>query len=289
MRILGTGLTGLIGSRVIELLSSLYEFQNVSRSTGVDITKFEDVTKAIHESDAAYIIHLAAYTDVKKAELEKDLQEKSEAWMVNVVGTENIAKACRENGKKLIYISTDLVFDGENIPTGGYTEEDVPHPLNWYSQTKYQGEKRVQAFAKDWIILRVAYPYRAKFSKIDFVRLFLQKLQNNEELTVLSDRIITPTFIDDIAYAIDAVMQKDVSGIYHAVGSESISIYDCAKKIAEIFNLNEKLIHTITREEFLVGRPPEPFNSSLNNDKIKTLGVTMHTFAEGLREIQKQL
>lgn len=289
MTIIGTGLTGLIGSRIVELLKGTYSFQNISRATGVDITNFQQVHTALASSDANIVIHLAADTDVKKAEKEKELGEKGNAWQVNVLGAENIAKACKETGKKLLYFSTDMVFDGEQVLEGGYTEKDTPHPLSWYAKTKYEGELRVQQYAKEWTILRVAYPYRAHFSKLDFVRLFIQKLQNNEELTVLSDRIITPTFIDDIAHAVDVVIRQNTSGIYHVVGSEALSIFSCAQKIAEIFVCNVSLIHPTTRAEFLVGRPPEPCNSALNNGKITRLGVSMHTFEEGLKEIKRQL
>ena len=289
MIILGTGLTGLIGSRVVELLSPAYTFQNLSRSTGIDITNPRQVHDAIASSSADVIVHFAGYTDVKKAELEKDLGEKSDAWKINVIGTENIIKSAKATGKKLVYISTDMVFDGKHVGENGYTEEDAPHPLSWYAKTKYEGELRVQAYKEASIILRVAYPYRAQFPKLDFVRLFIQKLQNKEQLAALSDRIITPTFIDDIAMATRAVIEKSVFGIYHVAGSNALSIYYCAQEIAEVFNFDSSLIHATTRATFLINKPPEPFNSALNNGKIKSLGVEMHTFREGLEEIKKHL
>lgn len=289
MKILATGLTGLIGSRVNELLLPTYTFENVSRSTGVDITQAEQVRTAIISSDAQVVLHLAAYTNVKEAESQIELGEKSDAWQINVKGTENVAKACEESGKKLIYLSTDLVFDGEHTPQGGYTEEDKENPLNWYAKTKFEGELRVRSLQSPWVVLRPAYPYRAKYEKNDFVRLFMQKLQNNEPLTVLTDRIITPTFIDDLALAIDMVIQKQATGIYHTVGSTALSIYDASLEIADFFGFDQNLISSTTRAAFLVGRPPEPFNSSLNNARIKNLGVQMRTFSQGLQAIKQQL
>jgi dTDP-4-dehydrorhamnose reductase len=145
MKILGTGLTGLVGSRVVELLSNKYEFENLSRSSGSDISNKEQVLGKIKSSDAQVILHLAAKTNVDECEKDKTLAQSGEAWRINVEGTKNIADACLQASKKLIYISTDFVFDGENPPPGGYSEEDIPNPVNWYARTKYEGEKIVQA------------------------------------------------------------------------------------------------------------------------------------------------
>lgn len=289
MKILGTGLTGLIGSRIVELLSPEYFFHNVSRSTGLDITDFESVKKEIQDSDQSVVLHFAAYTDVKKAELEKGMGEQSEAWRINVKGTENVVQACEASGKKLIYMSTDLIFNGENAPPAGYSEDDNANPLNWYARTKYEGELRVRAMKNPWIVMRPAYPYRANYEKNDFVRLFMQKLSNKEELTVITDRIITPTFIDNIALAMRKLIECNSTGIYHVVGSSKLSIYDAAIEIAKFFEYDKNLIHKTTRKEFLVGRPDEPFNSALSNAKIRELGVSMLTFLEGLSTIKEQL
>ncbi len=288
MRILGTGLTGLIGSRITELLSPNYSFESISRSTGVDITNSDQVKEAITNSDCDVVLHLAAFTNVKEAEFEKAQGEASESWKINVTGTENIVAACNDSGKKLIYASTDLVFDGENTPEGGYTEGDGENPLNWYAKTKYEGELRVRDAKSPWIVIRPAYPYRASFEKNDFVRLFIQKLENHEPLTLLDDRIVTPTFIDDLAHAVDILLLKESTGIYHTVGSTMLSIYHSAEVISDIFGLDKQLLSKTTRKEFLVDRPPEPFNSSLNNAKIRKLGAFMRTFAEGVQEVKSQ-
>lgn len=288
MKIFGTGLSGLLGSRIVELLGASHSFTDNSRSNGVDITNREQIEKAITDSDAEVVLHLAAYTNVKAAEQERDQGEMSESWKINVVGTENVVKACSSTGKKLVYISTDMVFDGEDTPEGGYQEDAKPNPLSWYAKTKYQGELRVEAGRSPFIIMRPAYPYRAHFEKNDFVRLFMQKLAQNEPLTVLTDRIITPVFIDDLALAFDALLKANATGIYHTVGSTALSIYDAALAIADCFGYDKNLISGTTRAEFLVGRPPEPFNSALNNGKIRQLGVRMKTFEEGLQELKKQ-
>lgn len=288
MKILTTGLNGLIGSRIAELLKDQYSFENVSRTTGVDITNLDQVQKAVSQSDAEIVLHLAAYTNVKEAETQKDLGEEGEAWRINVIGTHNVAKAAEAAQKKIIYFSSDMVFDGEHMPEGGYKETDTPNPLSWYAVTKFEGEKIIQSLQTPWVIFRPAYPYRASFEKPDFVRFFIDKLKEKASLNVLTDRIITPTFIDNLAPSLDTVIKKRLTGIYHTTGSESVSIYDAIQKIGTVFNLGTSTIGKTTRAEFLVGRPPEPENSSLNNTKISNEGIHFSTFEEGLQEIKKQ-
>ncbi len=289
MKIIGTGLNGLIGSKIVELLSDKFSFENISRSTGVDITNFESVNKSISSSDASIVIHLAAYTDVKLAEIERDLKEKSMAWIINVEGTKNVARACEENGKRLIHFSTDMVIGGDKMPEDGFDEDAEYNPLSWYAQTKCEAEKEIRKISTPWAIIRTAYPYRSAFEKLDFVRLFIDMMENKKSISALIDRIISPTFIDDIPKALDVLIKSESLGIYNVAGSQILSIYDCALIISKVFNLDPSLVRESTRDKFLVGRPPEPFSSALNNDKIKKLGVSMHTFEEGLSILKEQL
>lgn len=289
MKILGTGLNGLIGTRITELLKDKYEFENISRATGVDITNFESVLSKISSSSADIVLHLAAYTDVKKAESEKDLGVESQAWKINVLGTENVAKACSKTGKKLIHFSTDMVIGGDSMPDAGFGEDAEYNPLSFYAITKCEAEKIVRNLSTPWLITRTAYPFRASFEKPDFVRFFKDWLLSGKSISVLSDRIISPTFIDDLAISLDTLITKNGSGIYHTTGSQILSVYDAVILLAKAFNLDTSLVSQTTRKEFLVGRPPEPFYSALNNDKMRELGVTMHTFAEGLEIIKTQI
>ena len=281
-KILGTGLSGLVGSRIVELLSGKFEFEDISRKTGINITDSKAVFDKISASEASVVLHLAAYTDVKGAEKEKELKEESESWKINVIGTQNVAKACEKTGKKIIYISTDLVLGGDDMPEGGFTEDALPNPLSWYAVTKYEAEKVIEKTSSPWIITRTAYPFRASYEKSDFVRFFRDLLRDGKPIPVLTDRLISPTFIDDLAGAFEALIEKETMGIFHTAGSQIVSLYDAVIMIADNFNLDKSLVKKTTREEFLAGRPPEPFSSALSNAKIKQLGVNMHTFEEGL-------
>lgn len=286
MKILGTGLTGLVGSRVVELLKDSYEFENVSTSTGVDITNLSQVEHAISQSDAEWVIHFAAKTDVDGCENDKAQEEQGDAWKINVEGTRNVASAASKTGKKIIYISTEFIFDGKK---DFYTEEDTPNPVNWYATTKYEGEKIVQALSSPWIIARPAYPYRAEFEKKDFVRAIMGRLKNGDKIMGVTDHIFTPTFIDDIATALDTVIKQNASGIYNIVGSSSLTPYEASRKIAEEFGLDISLIEPTTRAEFFSGRAERPYSLRVKNDRITELGVQMKTFDQGLLELKSQM
>lgn len=281
-RVLITGGTGLIGTRVIELLSDTYEFVQISRSTGVDITQPETFSQ-IDIGDAAVLIHLAAKADVDVSEGEKDKGEESDCWRMNVIGTKNIATFCQQNNLKIFYISTDFVFDGEKREGEGYIEDDTPNPINFYGQSKYEGEKMVRNSGAPYIILRIAYPYRKEFEqKGDFVRSIIKLLQDGTKITAVMDQIICPTFIDDIAFALKLLIEKNERGIFHCVGQTPITPYDAIIKIAQLFNFNNDLITPVTREEFYAGKAKRPFNLYLKNDKIQRIGFTPMTFSEGI-------
>lgn len=289
-QIIGLGLNGLVGSRITEQLADKYELISLSRSTGVDITKKETLGVIKQHKEADFVLHMAAKTDVDGCEKDKELAEKGEAWKINVLGTENVAEFCRDFGKKIIYISTDFVFDGERPEGEFYKEEDQPKPINWYAETKYEGEKVVEKSGSDYLIVRLAYPYRAKFDvKKDFVKVIIDRLQKSEPVEGVTNHIFCPTLIDDLAMAVDVLIQNDCAGIYHVVGSDAITPYDAALKIAEVFDLDENLVGQTTREEFFKDRAPRPFNLALRNDKIKKLGVKMKGFEEGLLAIKSQL
>ncbi|MBI4098087.1 MAG: SDR family oxidoreductase [Candidatus Levybacteria bacterium] len=288
-KIIGFGLNGLIGSRIVELLSDKYEFISLGRSTGVDITDPESLTKIKEFPGANFVLHLAAKTDVDGCEEDKNLGEEGEAWKVNVEGSKNVAQICRESGKKLIYISTDFVFDGRKSEGEKYGENDYPNPINWYGKTKYGGERAVAESGADYITLRLAYPYRASEAKKDFFRTILESLGQGVEIKAVTDHIFCPTFIDDIASALDKLIENDATGIYHVVGADALTPYEAAFKIAEIFGLDKSLVDKTTRVEFFANRAPRPYNLGLKNDKITGLGVRMRGFEEGLLEVKKQI
>lgn len=288
MNIIGTGLSGLVGSRIVELLPH-YTFEDISRKTGTDIRNKDSVLGRLKHSDAEFVLHLAAYTNVDQAESDKDLEKNSDAWQINVGGTENVIAACEETGKKLIYISTDMVFNGDQSLESSYSEEDTPDPKNWYAMTKYEAEKRVMQCNIPWIILRIAYPYRAQFEKKEYVRVFLHLLQQQKSFSAIDDHYFTPTFIDDLAFVFTTCIKQNVTGLFHAGGTQRVSPYEAAVAIANEFGLDTSLIGKTTRELYFKDKAYRGFNLSLNNDNIGKLGIQMSSFEEGIKIIKQQI
>ena len=289
MKIIGTGLSGLVGSRIVELLSANYEFEDVSRKTGTDVLNADGVYERLQKSESSVVLHLAAYTNVDEAEKEKDLGEKSQAWKINVGGTENVLSACEKLNKKIIYISTDMVFPGTKELPDKYQEDDQRGPVGFYASTKYEAEKLVEKAKCPWIILRIAYTYRANNEKKEYVRVLKWLLEEGREINAVADHYFTPTFIDDLAPVLNTLIQEKATGKFHAGGTEAVSPYIAALKVAETFDLDKNLIRETTRAEFFKDRAPRAYNLSLKNDRIEKFGVRMRSFTQGLAEIKKQL
>lgn len=286
--IAGIGLNGLFGTRITELLSDTYTFTNFSRETEFDLT--DPATMSSLEQDPSdVVLLLAAKTDVDGCERDKALGEDGEAWKINVEGTRNVVAVCMNTNKKLVYVSTDFVFSGDKPQGESYTEDDTPEPINWYGKTKYEGEKIVQGSGLPYLILRPAYPYRAAFEKKkDFARAIMSRLENGQEVTGISDHYFTPTFIDDFTDALDTLLTKEQTGIFHVVGSETLTPYDAALQIADVFGYDKSLVQPVTRSEYFAGKAPRPFNVSLKNAKIERLGVHLRGFREGLEIVKGQ-
>lgn len=288
-KILATGATGLIGSRFVEMFSDKYEVINLDLTTGVDITK-EETFKPFFDQhqDAKALIHLAAFTDTNKAFAES--QDKSGVcYQVNVVGTENIARTCKERGIYLVHVSTDFVFDGEK--TEPYTEDDPTSPIEWYGETKAMAETVVKDSGVKYSILRLAYPYRANYDlKPDLVKKIRAGLETGKLYPQFSDSIITPTFIDDIARAFDKLIEIMPDGIFHAVGSTSLSPYELAKKVATAYGFDANLVKEGSLTQYLktAARPFARHVAMSNAKTSQLLGLHFVTIDEGLTELKKQ-
>lgn len=276
LKIALTGADGLVGSRIIELLKNDFEFIPLPQKS-MDITDKGQVDNELKNLDFDVFFHLAAFTNVPGAETNKEL-----CFKINRDGTKNVFEAVKQKQKKFIYVSTDFVFDGTTPP---YDEYSTPNPVGVYAQSKYEGEKIVKDQA---MIVRISYPYRAEFElKKDFFRTFKSYLENNKPLSMIADSLMTPTFIDDIASGLKYLFNNYKSGIYHLVGSQSISPYEAALIVAETFNLKKTLIGRTTYVEYVKGKAQLPQFANIKSNKNNFW--KMKSFAEGMEEIKKQL
>lgn len=271
-----TGPNGLVGSRIIELLKNDFEFIPLSHQD-IDVTDKEAVSKKLSSINFDMLLHLAAYTNVEGAE-----KDRSQAHLINVDGTSNIFHALEHSDKKIIYISTDFVFDGTNPP---YDENSKANPLGYYAQTKFNGEKVLQDKA---MIVRIAFPYgNVKSQKPDFIMRVKQLLEEGKQLNMISDSSITPTYIDDIAFTLKHLMNNFSPEIFHVVGSKSYSPFETGKRVAQIFKLDEKLVKKTAFAEYSQGKAPRPQYSEIIS--VKNNFHKMRSLDEGLQDLLTQI
>ena len=256
MKVLITGAKGMLGQDLCPTLEDLGCFLIETDIDNLDITKKEDVEDFVSKAHPDLIIHLAAYTNVDRAE-----EEEEKAELINAVGTENVALAASKIDVPLIYISTDYVFDGtKNSP---YLPTDPTNPINAYGRTKLKGEELVQKHCKKYYIARTSWLY-GMYGK-NFVDTMLS-LKDKEELKVVDDQWGTPTWTMDLASALMKLLTKPY-GIYHlSGGGKPTTWYNFAKTIFELSNLEVNL-KPCTTEEFK--RPANrPKYSVMDNDKM---------------------
>ena len=247
--LLVTGLSGMIGSRFQELYEPKYEFQNLDLATGVDITDKAAVTKAVKETKADIILHLAAFTNVDEAHKQNG-DKKGPAYMINVVGTKNLVDAAKKHNKYLIHISTDFVFSGEKRKP--YTEEDQVDPIEWYGETKAEAERIIKESFDNWAILRPSFPFRSNFGdKLDVVRKIIKGLKEDSLPPMFTDHILTPTFVDDLCKVFFMFTLKRPKGIFHATGSSAVSDFELAQIIKNTFELPGTIKEGSLEEEAL--------------------------------------
>jgi dTDP-4-dehydrorhamnose reductase len=283
--VIGTGLSGLIGTRFQQLFGDTFTFTNLDLSTGIDITDAAMVEQAVASNPAETLIHLAAFTNVSAAH-EQTGDKSGLCYRINVEGTNTLAQAAAKYNKRFIHISTDFVFDGTK--EDAYTEEDTPAPIEWYGRTKLWAEEVVQSVMPSgkWVILRLAYPYQAHPSRPDFLAGMIEKLTNDALPPAFTDHVITPTFADDLCRVFAHCISYRPSGIYHAVGSSSHSDFEIAQMVKETFNLPGE-VKPGSLDEYLKNHPrPYQRTMRVSNEKIHNeFGIKMKSFREGLEEI----
>jgi len=282
-----TGASGLLGSKMVELAKEYYEVVPLhhtkplhSNSLRLDMTQRKWVSDFFSKLKPNIVIHAASETNVDKCETQRE-----QAWKINVEGTRNIAVSCSKANTKLVYISTDYVFDGEK---GDYKEQDEPNPVNYYGVTKLEGENQVAQHCENHLILRTSVLYGWHPWKQNFVTWTINRLKQNKETTVVRDHYNTPTLADNLAEITIEAVQKDLQGLYHASGSERTSRYEFARQIAKTFNLDQSLIKPIKLSQLTAWIAKRPKDSSLNIESIqRQLKTKLLNIHEGLNRMKE--
>lgn len=268
MRILVTGGNGTVGRQM--------RFGVKPTSFKLSVLSEESIGAAIKKYEPDIIVHLAAKTNMLACE-----NNPKQAYELNVIGTRNVAKACRRAGVKLIYFSSGAVFgNGLNHP-----EDSVPEPLNVYGRTKLAGEEVIRQLGGEYLIVRTGWLFGGGL-EIDknFVGICLRKFGAGENMAVVADRFGSPTYVPDLLDKLLEMIKAGENGIVHIVNSGSASYFDIATAVKKIGNFKVEITPvSSTSEQFRI--PVRAKSEALTSNR-----VTLRSWREALKEyISKEI
>jgi dTDP-4-dehydrorhamnose reductase len=292
-KLLITGGSGFLGWNLAKYAAELYEVfftygQHVITIGGcqeyhLNLQDRSEIENLLEEIQPEIVIHTAALANVDVCEKRRSL-----AHEINVAATTDLAKCAEELHCRFVYISTDLVFDGQ---TGNYTETDRPVPLNYYGETKLLGEKTVISTMTDYLIVRMALMYGVgngvNGSFTDWIR---DGLKRKKPVRLYTDQYRTPLFVLDGVRALFELIEKPVKNeIFHLAGKERLNRYDFGKKFARIFGYNNQWIRPITMQDSSM-MVPRGRDCSLNSEKFqKFLSFQLSDVDTGLQKMKMNL
>lgn len=260
--IIVTGRDGQLGYDVLKRLSSEGKTSLVGADRNdFDLSDPEAACKYITKLSPSIVVHCGAYTAVDKAEEEKDL-----CMTVNTKGTEAIAKACRDIGAKMLYISTDYVFGGEGIEP--FETSSKVNPLNVYALSKYKGEEAVRNLLKEYFIIRTSWVFG--INGRNFVKTMLKASETNEEVRVVGDQIGSPTYTPDLAELICSMIKTEKYGTYHASNEGFCSWAEFTEEIYRAAGRATR-VKKITTGEY-PSKAARPLNSRLSKKSLDDSG-----------------
>ncbi len=272
-KLLITGAGGQLGRDLAVSLAEEYDITAAGRDE-LDITVARDVADFVARARPEIVLHTAAWTDVDGCE-----SDGSKAQAVNAEGTENVARACKEVGAMIVYYSTDYVFDGNK--DSAYVETDRPNPQTIYGHSKLEGERRVMATLDKYVILRIGWVYGRYGSNFISGMLRLARRWQDERrpgqavepLKVVDDEVGSPTWTMDIARQTKAVLQNDLSGLFHCSSEGEVSRYGFACEIFDRLSW-EIDVKPCDSGEF-TRQGSRPRRSTLENQRLKEAGVNL--------------
>jgi dTDP-4-dehydrorhamnose reductase len=296
MKILITGANGLLGYKLVQLLSRQTDINTIATGRRViqdlpfnvlfselDITIQTQTEKIISLLKPDVIINTAAMTQVDQCETDRDA-----CWKANVTGVENLVAACSKNQIHLVHVSTDFIFDGSHGPLD---ETAIPKPVNFYGESKLAGEKLLQQSTVSWTILRtvLVYGVTPDMSRSNIVLWVKKSLEEGKTIHVVNDQWRTPTLAEDLAMGCFLAATKKARGIYNISGEEVMTPYDIAIQTADFFKLNKSLIQATDSSKFKQPAMRPPKTGFIITKAKNELGYQPHSFNEGLELMASQL
>ena len=279
MRVFVTGVKGQLGYDVMnELEKQGLEGIGVDIDE-MDITDADQVNEVIKEAAPDAVIHCAAYTAVDAAEDNEEICRK-----VNAQGTENIAKVCEELDIKMMYISTDYVFNGQGERP--WEPDDEREPLNVYGQTKYEGELAIEEHIKKFFTVRIAWVFGVNGK--NFIKTMLNLGKTHDHLTVVNDQTGSPTYTYDLARLLVDMIQTDKYGRYHATNEGICTWYEFACEIFKQAGMNVS-VAPVSSDEY-PAKAKRPSNSRMDKSKLTANGFTpLPTWQDALSRYLKEI
>lgn len=285
-RILITGGSGLLGSNILRMMVRDFEVYATYNShltsipgcefLSLDIRDGNKVLSMFREVSPHLVIHTAALANVDYCE-----DHPEEAWAINVKGTENVAKAATES--KLIFISTDSVFDGKK---GMYTEESAPAPLNTYSKTKLEAERLVRSIVPGSIIIRTAFYGWSLYHKTSLAEWVVTSLRRGKLVNMFTDVFFSPIFAGHLALLMIEMYRRNLIGVYHVGGRERCSKYTFGLEIARAFGLDVNNIQPSSIVDMDL-EAPRPRDLSLDVTKVaRSLETQLPSVREGIKQFR---
>ncbi len=296
MKIIITGANGLLGYKLVQLLSKQSDVQTIATGrrmisglpanvsfSELDITDSIQTEKIISQLKPEVVINTAAMTQVDQCETDRDL-----CWKGNVTGVENLIAACAKNQTHLVHVSTDFIFDGTHGPLD---ENAVPNPVNYYGESKLAAEKVIQQSSISWTILRtvLVFGVTPDMSRSNIVLWVKKSLEDGKTINVVNDQWRTPTLAEDLAMGCYLSAKKKARGIYNISGEEMMTPYDIAMQTADFFKLNKSLINATDSSKFKQPALRPPKTGFIITKAKNELGYQPHSFEEGLAVMASQL
>ncbi|MBP3201400.1 MAG: dTDP-4-dehydrorhamnose reductase [Lachnospiraceae bacterium] len=276
--VLVTGARGQLGHDIVKELTNHNIKYIATDSDDLDITDEKIVKDFFKNHSISHVIHSAAYTQVDKAEVEKELNHK-----INVYGTSNIVNECMKHDIPMVYFSTDYIFGGEGSEP--YHVDDKANPLGEYAKSKYEGELLVKKLSKYYIV-RISWVFGINGN--NFIKTMLKLAETKNELNIVSDQIGSPTYTVDLSKLIIDMIQTDKYGVYHATNEGFVSWADFAREIFKRTNKNV-VVHNVTTEEYNA-KALRPKNSRLDKSKLVENGFSkLPTWQDALDRFLKEL